>query len=421
MLRQLGLVPLLLFLAAGCPLGGEPAAPPVKPPAGKAPVKPTLTSSHGTILKVEIAGVPELSGRFWSGDLLCLPPACKVTLVGPASGGGPPDWQLTDRGRWKKAGGTTTKLKGGGIELFSPQVSGDSFSLKLTFYPPSAADKGNPGTKVVFPIVILHEAEITRTKKTGAWRVKVGKHVIGTYPNPEKAKSWRVRKHKHLFNPPRFWMRITPKNEKLLMAPHVTVGQMVGFITQKNKKKPKRRHTSWFPPNRHFIYKMEMLSRELLARKVKFKRLAVNSAFRAPYYNRRVGGGIFSRHIYGDAADVMIDEDGDEVCDDITGDGKVDEKDGLVIGHSLRKLEKAGRVRTGGTGVYAFDGPESCRSYVHFDARGYLTRWGTLRKRGKRRTLEWWPPAEYNEDEEPPPEFREAPGKKVKKDKKVRK
>ena len=45
------------------------------------------------------------------------------------------------------------------------------------------------------------------------------------------------------------------------------------------------------------------------------------------------------------------------------------------------KLEKAGLVNAGGAGVYAFDGPESCKSYAHFDARGYLTRWGTLRKR----------------------------------------
>jgi hypothetical protein len=152
-----------------------------------------------------------------------------------------------------------------------------------------------------------------------------------------------------------------------------------------------------------------LLSRRLIARRVRLKRLAVNSAFRTPVYNRQVGGSSFSRHIYGDAADVMVDEDGDEVCDDVNGDGRVDEKDGLVIGNVVRQLQGSGQIAPGGIGVYGFDGQDSARSYVHFDLRGYVTRWGTVYRGGRRLALEWWPESEYREDQEPPPEFRDPP------------
>ncbi len=426
MLHKLLAASFLLLLAAGCPPAGEPAIPeppnggaaeqPVKPPAKKPPVKPAGTPTYGTVLKVAVAGAPELSGSFWPGDAVCLPPACKVTIT---AGGTTGEWRLAGEDTWRKAGGTFTRDKQSGVGIFTPQLADEGFRLSCTRLvagaPDSPPGKDLQRVAMSFPLVILQEADVKKDPRRGTWTVTVEGRRMGTWPNPEKAKSWRVRKHKHLFAPPRFWMKITPKNQKLLLAPHVTVGQMVGYVTTKDKKKPKRRHTSWFPPNRHLVWKLEMLSRELLAGKVRLKRLAINSGFRTPYYNRRVGGGGYSRHIYGDAADVMIDEDGDEVCDDITGDGKADEKDGLVIGRALRKLEAARLVRVGGIGVYGFDGPESCRSYVHFDARGYVTRWGTLRKRGRRRTLEWWPPAEYKEDEEPPPEFRDPPGKKSKK------
>jgi hypothetical protein len=395
---------LLVLFAAGCSAGegDDEKAPPGGP---KSPRRGKV--NDGASATVSVQGAPELSGRFWAGDLLCLPPATKVTI----NAGGLRAFRLVEddakanEKAWALAGGDASLKDNGNLQIFTPQLGGSIYRLAVS--PDKAGAKD-----LVFRVAILHEAEMVRSKRKGTWRVTVGKSVIGTYPNPDTAKSWRVRMHKGFFNPPRYWMKISARNEKLQISPHVLVGQMVGFITEKDRSKPKRRHIHWFPPNRPLVYKLELLSRELARKGVKFKRLAINSCFRAPYYNRRIGGSSFSRHIYGDAADVMIDEDGDEVCDDITGDGTADQKDGLVIGQALRRLENAGAVKVGGTGVYGFDGKGSVRSYCHFDSRGYVTRWGYVYRGKRRKLLDWWPASEYREDEEPPPGFRDPPGAK---------
>ena len=69
------------------------------------------------------------------------------------------------------------------------------------------------------------------------------------------------------------------------------------------------------------------------------------SGFRTPQYN--VAGGNtggragLSRHMYGDAADVFIDNDGDGVMDDLNRDGRSSIEDARVI-------QPGGRPRGGG-------------------------------------------------------------------------
>ena len=393
----------LSLLTTGCG-GAEPEVEVEKagPPA----------ADDGAFCEIEVEGVPELSGRALGG-LVFLPPAHKVVFRNTARG---TPLHVKSKDAWENAGGTQKRLGPDALEVFTPQLPGrgeaPGYELEVQFRDMDV----NIGKGILMLyVVILHEAEVTQDAKTGKWQVKLGDEFSHTYPNPEKAKSWRVRMHAEEYRPPRFWMKITPDNEDQMLAPHLLVGQMVGFVTNKDKSAPKKRHAQWSPPSRRLVYKLAMIGRELESQGVKFERLAVNSCFRTPAYNRKIGGSGHSRHIYGDAADVMIDEDDDEVCDDISGDGVVDEKDGLVVGQAIRKLENAGRVRPGGTGVYGFDGPESCKSYVHFDARGFTTRWGTVHRRGRKRGLDWWPAEEYREDEEPPPEFRDAPGESPKK------
>jgi len=392
---------LLIAILAGCSSGAEPPAP-AKPPSGSGSLhRPSGQDrpADGAALVVTVAGISRLSGRYWNGDTILLPPAHKVTVrfLGAAAA-----LRISDRRLWTGSGGSLGEAVEDRQQLFTPQLPGQSFALKQ-----------GPGKETLgFRVHILHEAEMTRNRKLGTTRLKVGGSIIGTYPNPRTARSWRVRMHARFFKPPRYWMRITAGNQQQQLAPHVQMGQMVGFITEKDKTRPKRRHSSWFPPNRELVYSLELLTRELLRKKVKVSRLAVNSAFRAPFYNRRIGGSSYSRHIYGDAADVMVDEDGDEVCDDITGDGRADHRDGLVIGQAIRKLQLSGAIRPGGIGVYGFIGKDSARSYSHFDCRGYVTRWGSHYRGRRKLPLEWWPEEEYREDQEPPPEFRSPPPKK---------
>ena len=103
--------------------------------------------------------------------------------------------------------------------------------------------------------------------------------------------------------------------------------------------------------------------------------LFVMSGFRSPFYNSAIGSAKFSRHMYGDAADVYIDyapRDGN--MDDINSDGKVTKADANFLYDYAEELFAEEDVEKGGLGSYkanAVHGP-----FVHVDARGRAARWG---------------------------------------------
>ncbi|HOX08375.1 MAG TPA: D-Ala-D-Ala carboxypeptidase family metallohydrolase [Planctomycetota bacterium] len=351
-----------------------------KPP--DAPEPAAVTDQH---LEVTVEGCPGLSGGFWAWDTICLPPGGKVALTPLRPGH---SLALSAPDAWRQAGGGATPGPGGALELRVPAQPGGRYRLEM-----------RGPSRAAFWMCVLTEARVERDRRGGAWQLSIGRDPLGTYPNPADSKSRLVREHRSDYEPPRYFLKLDKTSEKLQLAPHLLAGQMVSFI-EVNRAKTDRRHTSWFPPNRPLIEKLERLSRELAAGGVKFRRLVINSGFRTPVHNRGVQGGVNSRHIFGDAADVMIDEDGDDRMDDINRDGVCDYRDALVIAQALRKLELAGKVKPGGIGVYGYDTTESCAAFVHMDSRGFITRWGTNHKRGRAQKLDWWPPEEFKEDEE---------------------
>ena len=373
------------------PTGLVPAPEPVPAPPGATP-RPPPGVVPDQDLEVAVHGAPELSGRFWAGDAVCLPPGERATVRPLAAG---ESLVLSDGAGWRQAGGSVTRAEGGGLVLVAPPKPARRFRLEL-----------HGQRAAAFPLCVLTAASVERDGRAGTWRVRIGKEPIGTYPNPAESRSRLVREHAALYEPPRYFLKIEGATENLQLAPHLLAGQMVSFIEVRQVKghevrrvKTQRRHTLWFPPNRPLIEKIERLSRELLAEDLRFRRLVVNSGFRTPVHNRDIRGGSTSRHIYGDAVDVMIDRDGDDRMDDLNGDGVCDARDALVIAQAIRRLELAGRVKAGGIGVYGYDTADSCAAFVHLDSRGFVTRWGTVYKRGRSQALNWWPPEEFKEEE----------------------
>ena len=126
------------------------------------------------------------------------------------------------------------------------------------------------------------------------------------------------------------------------------------------------------------LVKLEILQHELETNHgVRFDRFTVMSGYRTPYYNARIGNETgYSRHLYGDAMDIYIDQDRDGNMDDVNRDGRVDTSDArflLRVAEQIDQSEEWGWLK-GGAGVYhanAAHGP-----YVHVDARGYVARWG---------------------------------------------
>jgi len=119
---------------------------------------------------------------------------------------------------------------------------------------------------------------------------------------------------------------------------------------------------------------------ELNAMGVHAEHLSVMSGFRTPQYNvQGVGKGgraKDSRHQYGDAADVFVDNDRDGWMDDLTGDGRVDYRDAQVLLRAAERVEEKHPDLIGGVGVYVqtkVHGP-----FAHIDVRGTRARWGRV-------------------------------------------
>jgi len=114
--------------------------------------------------------------------------------------------------------------------------------------------------------------------------------------------------------------------------------------------------------------KLELVLREISRRRGEEKMdfdVEVHSGFRTPAHNAGVEGSARdSRHLYGDAADVAIDAD---------GDGRMTILDAYQVERAVDWVEKLHPELAGGLGVYSsrrFSTP-----YVHIDARGERKRW----------------------------------------------
>lgn len=124
------------------------------------------------------------------------------------------------------------------------------------------------------------------------------------------------------------------------------------------------------------IDKLELVLADLAAHGVATDRVRILSGFRAPYYNDRIvaeGAARASRHQYGDAADVIIDANGDGRMDDLNHDGRLDLSDTQVILRSVERVEKAHPSLVGGLGLYHAMGTSG--PFAHIDVRGSSARW----------------------------------------------
>jgi uncharacterized protein YcbK (DUF882 family) len=125
------------------------------------------------------------------------------------------------------------------------------------------------------------------------------------------------------------------------------------------------------------VDKLELVWTELEREGHTVKHIQVMSGFRTPHYN--VAGGntggraSLSRHMYGDASDIFVDNDGNGTMDDLNGDGHVDTDDADVVGRAADTVEQRYPALVGGVGVYKAccgHGP-----FTHIDTRGYRARW----------------------------------------------
>jgi uncharacterized protein YcbK (DUF882 family) len=172
------------------------------------------------------------------------------------------------------------------------------------------------------------------------------------------------------YAPPSGFIEVTPDNQDMLVSEHF---KLRNFLT-------KDQHSVWpkyLALDLRLIDKLELVIQELNTMGIRAQHVTVMSGFRTPAYN--IGGvgeggrALLSRHTYGDASDVWVDNDHDGYMDDLNGDGRRDTRDAEVILRAVDRVEAQYPELVGGVGVYRDNGAHG--PFVHIDARGYRARW----------------------------------------------
>ena len=206
---------------------------------------------------------------------------------------------------------------------------------------------------------------ITLRAASGVRRGRLGLYFIGNWPRATSAKSGRVA-----YRPPSGFVEVTPANQDTRLSEHFRIRDFLPH--DQTNVWPKYEVVSM-----KLVDKLELVLADLGAHGINPEGVRVMSGFRTPQYNR--GGGDprgragLSRHMYGDAADIYIDNTGSGQMSDLNHDGRVDIEDARVILASVNRVEREHPSLVGGCGIYVGNGAHG--PFVHIDTRGYPARW----------------------------------------------
>jgi uncharacterized protein YcbK (DUF882 family) len=289
----------------------------------------------------------------------------------------------------------------GGHAEASPDAFGRSGEVRMRF--------AMPGTTVEFPLVVggdprtlryewlrlgdstaldssqaLRGADVVSPRRPGFYRIAVRRgndrevmnepilavlmpfqrkvggmlngYRIGTYIT-ERLASARNGDH------PEGFLEVGSSHIQLNVSTHLTVGD---FITHDSQEDVWPKYVAINP---RLLDKLELVIAEVQRNRGRVRvidlALGVHSGFRTPWHNARVPRAAGdSRHQYGDAADVVMDAN---------GDGRITARDGMLVANAVDRVEYEHPDLAGGLGLYT--GRQFRTPYVHIDTRGQRARW----------------------------------------------
>jgi hypothetical protein len=211
-----------------------------------------------------------------------------------------------------------------------------------------------------FSVVALHPFSTKRSDRIGSYR-------LGFWP------AERRRSASASYSNPLGFIEVTSDAASSLVSEHFRLGD---FLTHDQAQTwPK-----YLVLREELIDKLELVIGELERSGISVRTMKVMSGFRTPRYNAKggntAGRAELSRHMYGDAADVFVDNDNDGRMDDLNRDGRIDSRDAKVIVAAAEKVERAHIDLVGGAGVYK--ATSSHGPFAHIDVRGSRARWGRM-------------------------------------------
>lgn len=235
----------------------------------------------------------------------------------------------------------------------------------------NASIHGNPspGAETVFTMRSFGQ-------KVRAW---LNGYRLGYWPQ-EKG-----RLRSEAYKNPDGFIEVTPENEDTRVSEHFRLRDFVSHGQADVWPK-------YVVLREPLLDKLELVIEDLNDHGVNAEGMRVRSGFRTPAHNlavRNEGSARDSRHQFGDAADVFIDQEGNGKMSDLNGDGKVSFADVKMILDAVERVEARYPELVGGTGLYAYSGRSG--PFAHIDVRGTRARWvrgiykGRSRRVGKSR------------------------------------
>ena len=192
---------------------------------------------------------------------------------------------------------------------------------------------------------------------------RIGLYYIGSWPSARKTAKLR-------YEAPKGFIEVTRDQQDTELSDHFKISDF--FPHDQANVWPK-----YIVVEMKLVDKLELILQELQKSGIRTEGVKVMSGFRTPQYNRSKGDtrgrASLSRHMYGDAADIFIDNDGNGGMDDLNRDGRVNANDARVILAAANRVEAAHPSLIGGVGVYS--GTSAHGPFTHIDTRGYPARW----------------------------------------------
>jgi hypothetical protein len=250
----------------------------------------------------------------------------------------------------------------GAVATFS---SGSAAESTSTFVAPAHPGIWSLALKVGNAIKPLADfSVITLRPATEEKAGRLGLYYIGNWPAARKGKPGVS------YDPPSGFIEVTPQNQNTQLSEHFKLKDFLPHDQQGVWAK-------YIVVDIKMIDKDELVLQDLKEHGINPNGVRVLSGFRTPQYNR--GGGdprgraALSRHMYGDANDIFIDNDGNGQMDDLNHDGRVNIADAKVIQDAVNRVERAHPSLIGGCGIYS--GTSAHGPFTHIDTRGYPARW----------------------------------------------
>lgn len=206
--------------------------------------------------------------------------------------------------------------------------------------------------------------------------VLVNVFVMEPYSGEEFFHGYRIGAYQRLplrndpaYAMPAGFVRVTAANADVWVSPHFQLHQ---FLCKQESAYPK-----FLVLRTRLLTKLEMLIEALRDRGVAVHSMYVMSGYRTPWYNRAIGNATsYSRHAYGDAADVFVDNDRNGWMDDLTGDGRSNAADAHVLSRAVEAMTNDAWYAPFAGGLGAYETRPPVRGpFIHVDTRGRRARW----------------------------------------------